>query len=380
MKLKPISKGTRIEAVDALRGFALLGVLMANIPIASPEMIAGSWDSILTFLAHLLIDKKFIAIFSILFGFGFYIQMSRAAEKGVDFKRYFSIRMILLFVIGTLHSYLVWNGDIIMSYAFGGFFLLLIRKWSVKKLVLLAVLFNVLLTGFFFIANDAFGWQIYDYDYDLAKEFLITPSFSRYLQINFIMNPWTNFFKDMPITLVYTFGNMLVGFILGKINFFHFSIETKKIRTYFIVLGSTLGIFSSYLFHQITVGALELTLSLIWIPFLLAAGMILQSLFYISLFLFLYQNKKAKNILQFFNIVGRTALSNYILQSFFYLFIFFHCTHTFQLFEKITMGETYLLGVGLFILQTLLSYLWLKNHSQGPLEFIWKKISYRAAE
>lgn len=377
MKLQPISKGARIEAVDALRGFALLGVLLANVPIAGPDTIAGQWDTVLTFLSNFLISKKFITAFSILFGFGFYIQMTRAEEKGVNFRNYFLKRMGLLFIIGLIHSYGIWNGDIIMSYALGGVFLLLIRNWSMKKLFILALVFNVLLTGIFFIGNSALGWQIYDYDYALNGEYPITLSFARYITINFIMNPWTNFLKDMPITLVFTFGNMLIGLMLGKLDFFRLSEKARKISNYFIVLGGTVGFASSYFFHKITVGEIELDLPLLWVPFVLAAGMILQSLFYISVFVRAYQHPRIKAVLRFFKIVGRTALSNYILQSVFYLTLFYHCTHLLQLFGKITMGQTFLLALLLFALQTGISYLWLKRHSQGPLEYVWKKLSYR---
>ena len=380
MKLQPISKGARIDAVDALRGFALFGVLLANIPVAGPDTISGQMDSVLTFLSNFLISQKFITAFSILFGFGFYIQMSRAAEKNINFRSYFLIRMGLLFLIGVIHSYGIWNGDIIMTYALGGVFLLLVRNWSVKKLILLAIVFNVLLTGIFFIGNDALGWRIYDYDYALDKEYPITPSFIRYLSINYIMNPWTNFLKDVPITFVFTFGNMLIGLLLGKLDFFRLSEKARKIATYFILLGGTIGLAASYFYHKITVGDIELDLPLLWVPFVLAGGMVLHSLFYISVFVRAYQHPKVKRALNFFNHVGRTALSNYILQSVFYLTLFYHCTHLLQLFGKITMGQTYILAVFLFVFQTGISYLWLKKHAQGPLEYIWKKLSYRMAK
>ena len=380
MKLQPISQTARIEAVDGLRGFALLGVLLANIPIAGPDTITGAWDSILIFLSHLLIDKKFITAFSILFGFGFYIQMTRAAEKSVHFTRYFLIRMGLLFLIGLIHSYGLWNGDIIMSYAFGGVFLLLVRKWPVKRLILLAVLFNVLLTGIFFIGNSAFGWQIYDYDYALDAEYGITPSFARYLTINFIMNPWSNFMQDMPITLVFTFGNMLIGLILAKLDFFRLAGRMRKTANTLLAIGGTVGFASSYCYHLVMTGQLELDLPLLWVPFVLAGGMVLHSLFYISAFVRAYQYPGFRKVLRFFNPVGRTALTNYIMQSVFYLTLFYHCTHLFQLFGTLTRGETYLLALALFGLQTLMSYLWLKKHSQGPLEFVWKKLSYGMAK
>lgn len=376
MNLQPISKGARIEAVDSLRGFALLGVLIANIPVAGPDTITGAWDSAMDFLSHLLIDKKFITAFSILFGFGFYIQMKRAEEKTVGFVRYFLIRMGLLFLIGVIHSYGLWNGDIIMSYALGGVFLLLVRKWPVKKLLLLAILFNVVLTGIFFIGNSALGWQIYDYDYALDAEYGITPSLYRYLKINFIMNPWTNFRQDMPITLVFTFGNMLVGLILGKLDFFRLSPKARKITNYLIFLGATVGFASSFVYHKVMAGEIELDLPLLWVPFVLAGGMVLHSLFYISVFVRAYQKPGLKRMLRFFNSVGRTALSNYILQSVFYLTLFYHCTHTLQLFGKLTLAQTNLLALLLFVVQTGLSYFWLKRHAQGPLEHLWKKLSY----
>ena len=165
---KPVSTKSRIEVVDALRGFALLGVLIANVPYGGEPPITSPFDGPLDLLMNLLISQKFITIFSILFGFGFYIQMSRAEKKGVNFKSYFLKRMALLFLIGTIHSFVLWHGDIIMSYAFGGIFLLLVRKWTIKKLVILAIVFNVLLTGIIFIGNSALEWRVYDYDYGLA--------------------------------------------------------------------------------------------------------------------------------------------------------------------------------------------------------------------
>lgn len=374
---KPVSTKSRIEAVDALRGFALLGVLIANIPYGGEPPITSSFDGLIDLLMNLLISKKFITIFSILFGFGFYIQMSRAEKRGVNFKSYFLKRMMLLFLIGTFHCFVLWNGDIIMSYAFGGIFLLVIRKWTIKKLVTLAVVFNVLLTGIIFIGNSALEWQVYNYDYGLALVWPTTNSYLEYLRVNAIMAPWVNFFKDMPITLVYTFGNMLIGVILGKLDFFRLPVQLKKITRRLILLGFSVGLISSYFFHQVMTGKLELDLPMLWMPFVLAAGMILQSLGYMALFVRLYQKGFFKRLLECFKYVGKTALSNYILQSVFYLIVFFHCTNTFELFGKISRVETYTIGFLFFLLQSLLSYLWLKRKDQGPLEYLWKKMSYK---
>jgi uncharacterized protein len=379
MNMQPTSMAKRIHAVDALRGFALLGVLFANIPYAGPETIQGAWDSTFTFLSNLLISQKFITMFSILFGFGFYIQMKKAEDNRVHFIRYFMVRMALLFLIGVIHSYGLWNGDILMSYALGGVFLLVVRKWSMKRLLILAIVFNVILTGAIFIGNSALGWQIYDYDYALDKEYPITPSYIRYMTINYIMNPWTNFLKDLPITLVFTFGNMLIGVILGKLNFFRMPESVKNLKWYFIAIGGTFGFTASFFYHKIMSGEIDLDVPLLWVPFVLCGGLVLHSLFYISLFVSAYHHPVFRKALGFFNSVGRTALSNYLLQSVFYVTLFYHCTHLLQLFGKLTIGETFVVALLLFIVQSGISYLWLKKYPQGPVEYIWKKISYGVA-
>jgi len=373
---KPTISSNRIEVVDALRGFALLGVLFANIPFGGNPPIETAYDETIHFLYNFLISKKFITIFSMLFGFGFYIQFSRAKEKVINFNSYFLKRMGLLFLIGCIHSFVLWNGDIIMSYAFGGVFLLLLRNWSVKRLIILAVVFNVLLTGATFIGNSALGWAVYDYDFAIITDLGLTNSYLEYLKINWITSPWVNFLNDMPLTLFFTFGNMLIGMILGKIGFFKPENGLKRLKRWFVILGVILGIPASYYFHLLMTGNLELDLPLLWVPFVIIVGMLFQSLAYITLFVELFSVKSIKKILSGFKYVGKTALTNYLSQSVFYLIVIYHCTNLFQLYGKLSEPETYLLAALFFILQSITSYFWLKTWNQGPIEYLWKKMSY----
>ena len=84
--------------------------------------------------------------------------------------------------------------------------------------MILALIFNDLLSGIVFISNSALEWRVYDYG--LALIWPTTNSYLEYLKVNFIMAPWVNFLNDLLITLFYTFGNMLIGLILGKLDFF----------------------------------------------------------------------------------------------------------------------------------------------------------------
>ena len=373
---KPTNKSNRIEVVDALRGFALLGVLYANIPFGGNPPIESAYDETIHFLYDFLITKKFITIFSMLFGFGFFIQFSRAKEKVINFNGYFLKRMALLFLIGCIHSFVLWNGDILMSYALGGAFLLLLRNWSIKKLIFLAFVFNVLLTGAIFIGNSTFGWAVYDYDFAINTDLALTNSYWEYLQMNWITSPWVNFLNDMPLTLFFTFGNMLIGMILGRIGFFNAGNELKQLKRWFVIIGIFLGLPASYFLHLLFTGKLELGLPLIWVPFAIIIGMIFQSLAYITIFLELYRVIFFRKMLSGFKYVGKTALTNYLSQSVFYLIVIYHCTNLFQLFGKLSEPETYLLATLFFILQSFTSYFWLKTWSQGPMEYLWKKMSY----
>jgi uncharacterized protein len=383
---QPIQKTDRVRVVDALRGFALFAILLANIPIAenadviykARTFILGSptTDKLLDGIFHLVIDKKFVAIFSVLFGFGFYVQLKRAEERGIAFRKYFMVRMALLLAIACIHAYFLWFGDIIRDYAICGMLVLLMCKWSPKKLLVTGLLFAVLGTAIVFILNGVIGVS-YSFDTSIVSEHPLTTSYWHYLQINSRIDPFRNFIQDSPITLVFAFGCMLIGFALAKSGFFHQPERFIKTTSRLIGLGLPLGLICSYLFWMISIGKLELTPALIWLPVVIVAGLFLQSLFYISAFVKLYSYNPFKKLVLPFEFVGRMALSNYILQSIFYLLIFFHCTNGLNLYGKLTLTETYLTAVALFGVQVIFSKWWLKKHSQGPVEFLWKNMVYR---
>ena len=377
--LQPLETKQRVESVDALRGLALFGILLANVPFAENvrvNTVTGQIDTTLRFLFHLLIEKKFITIFSILFGFGFYIQLKKADEAGINFRPYYFKRMLILFLVGCIHAYLFWFGDIIRDYTLCGILLLLFYKWSSKKILITAIVFSVFLTATVFIVNSALGPQ-YSYDTSIVKDHPLTESYWQYLWINARIDPFVNFLQDSPITLVFCFGNMLLGFWMAKTGFFQQPGKFKLVRKKLIIIGGLAGLSASFIFWMVTSGRLELTPALLWLPFIIVAGMVLQSLFYISAFLSLFQSDWWKKVLSLFIPVGKMSLTNYLLQTLLYLLVFFHWTHGFQLFGKINMTETYLIAVLFFGMQVVFSKTWLKYYDQGPVEAVWKNLSYK---
>ena len=123
--MAPVKASERHVILDALRGFALLGICFANFPEFSlytfqkPEtteaMPTAEIGKVIRFLQYLFVDGKFYTIFSLLFGIGFSIIISNAAKKGTDGFRIFYRRMIVLAAIGFLHLMFIWSGEYLIS-------------------------------------------------------------------------------------------------------------------------------------------------------------------------------------------------------------------------------------------------------------------------
>lgn len=140
--------------LDSLRGFALLGVCLANYPEFSlytfqPDEVAASMpsagiDRIVKLLQYFFIDGKFYTLFSLLFGIGFSIIISNAAQKGANGFRIFYRRMFILALIGCTHLMLIWSGDILLLYAVLGMLLPIFRNMSDKKILTCALVLLII--------------------------------------------------------------------------------------------------------------------------------------------------------------------------------------------------------------------------------------------
>lgn len=152
--ISPVKTSERFVILDALRGFALLGICMANFPEFSlytfllPETVAAMptavADRITRYLLYIFVDGKFYTLFSLLFGIGFSIIIRNAERKGANGFRIFYRRMGMLLLFGFLHLMFIWSGDILMLYALLGLLLPLFRRASDKKLIGWAAFFLVL--------------------------------------------------------------------------------------------------------------------------------------------------------------------------------------------------------------------------------------------
>ncbi|HKC63429.1 MAG TPA: hypothetical protein VKB86_07320, partial [Pyrinomonadaceae bacterium] len=142
-KIGPVSLHERIEIIDVLRGLAVCGILIGNLQWFSgygmmPPSLQRQTpltDQVTHFLVHFFVEGKFYSIFSFLFGFGFALQIERATERGDTRASLFKRRLFWLLIIGLLHAYLLWAGDILSIYALMGFLLILFRRKTDGALV-----------------------------------------------------------------------------------------------------------------------------------------------------------------------------------------------------------------------------------------------------
>lgn len=144
---QPVAPDQRIASLDILRGFALLGILTMNITAGLPggarlnPLVTGGFsgiDFVVWVAGYLLFDEKMITVFSMLFGAGLLLVTERAEKAGLSPRRLFYRRSVVLLLIGLAHAYLLWEGDIVVTYALCGMAIYPPRLKAPRKLLIIA--------------------------------------------------------------------------------------------------------------------------------------------------------------------------------------------------------------------------------------------------
>lgn len=394
--LAPVAASKRHIFLDALRGFALLGVCLANYPEFSlysfhPDSVAAEMpgadiDRIVKFLQYLLIDGKFYTLFSLLFGIGFSIIISHAAERGANGFRIFYRRMIILALIGCTHLMLIWSGDILLLYALLGMMLPLFRSLSDRKILTVAcllLLFPVAIDALceaaglfpaqypydkwwyyasqFGITDANFGTWLRDaHDYGAVSQFLIQGAWERMYE--FVDG--NRYFKVM--------GLFLIGFVVGRHKIYADLAAHRQLLRKVARVGLAAGLPLSVLYaisgiygHPWggSVHTVLYTLSVYPLGFAYAA--------LLGLFCRRHPNLAVWRI---FAAPGRMALSNYIGQSVIGMFLFYGIG--LGLGASMGLTQTELVAVGVFTFEILFSLAWLTSFRYGPLEWLWRMLTY----
>ena len=381
-------KNPRIEVVDALRGFAIMSIMLLHnvehfeyyhLPESFPDWLVALdkivWDSL-----FFLFGGKSYAIFALLFGFSFYIQNDNQVKKGNDFRVRFFWRMMLLLVFGMINT-AFYQGDILTLYAFLGLILIPVVNWSNKAVFITAVILML----------QPLEWARCIY-YALNPDYVAPPNLSNayYESIgNFMKN---GSFMDYVIgnltlgkiaSLLWSWENgrffqapalFMLGMLLGRKQMFTTTVENiqfwKKVLRYAIVLFVPLYLLKTNIATLVTRVTMSNKLSVIFSSWSNFAFMCVI----VSVFVLLYQKESVVGTLAKLIPFGKMSLTNYIMQSMIGSFIYYR--YGLGLFEY--TGATYclLIGIVLFFIQLSFCTWWLKTHKQGPLEYIWHKATW----
>lgn len=395
----PIEQQQRIVAIDVLRGFALLGILILNIQsFALPSAafmnpsVFGDFSGVnygVWWASHVLGDQKFMTIFSMLFGAGIVMMTQRSEKTSGGSASIHYRRMGWLILFGLLHAHLLWYGDILYSYGMCGLLVWLARKWPAPVLLSL----GMLLITIGFSINLLTGWSMNYWPQELLAEFqqewqptaeMLQAEIDAYRGSWMEQAPHRSSaalgFQTL-IFFVWTFwrvtGLMLIGMALYRWSYFSASWP----RASYLALALTcliIGIsLSAYGVHWNESRNWSVKASFFigsqwnyWGSFFSAVGLASGVLFLCNTSLMRYLGPLAA--------VGRMALTNYLMQTLLCTTLFYG----FGLGLFASLDRMQLLGVVLVVwsIQMVVSPIWLARYRFGPMEWIWRSLTYWKAQ
>jgi uncharacterized protein len=377
---------TRIDSVDALRGFALFGILIVNIFVFNISyqyfveyysQFSGA-DKTIDLLVVELFAGKFMFLFAFLFGLSCWLQFNKKSSI-IAFRPYWIRRVLLLAVFGIVHLLLFWSGDILLPYALLGFTLLFFieKPLSVLIPVSLILLFfpaiafalQALIAPLPAMTNVHHGMPHY-------IEVFSQAGFAEVFSLR--MHEYLSFSNEKLLFYIpKELALFLAGIIAGKtelLNSLNRRPKSYWIVSLIILMLLITRLFVKHTFPSFNPAAENQLVNLIPISIHITTET-LQGVLYILLFLLLWQLWFFQRWLSLFRYPGKMALSNYFFQSAVCVLIFY--SYGFGYYGQLAPIQLVIIASGIFLVQSLLSKLWLSYYTQGPLEMIWKKYSYR---
>jgi uncharacterized protein len=422
--VEPVSAGERFFAVDVLRGFALLGILAMNIvafgwpePAYNNPLRGGGFDGLdraVWSFNHLIFEAKMMTIFSMLFGAGLVLMDQRAEARGAKIRGVYYRRILWLLAIGLVHSYLIWNGDILVLYAETGLFLYFFRNLKPRTLIILGITAMLLLVPLVLVFGagidymkgvtsrvDAqvaagekptpFDQQMHDVWTKHVRDELTPSPEVKAKKWNEEMATYRGGYvgivkqRAFEVLMVQTFGfllgggffaasRMLVGMGLMKLGVFSAQ-RSRKLYMWMVGLGYGIGlplmIFDAFelVRHRFSFGYF-----VHGGVFYNAFGSLIVALGHVGLLMLIVQSGALLWLTTRLAAVGRMALSNYLTHSIVCTTLFYG--YGFGLFGHINRVGLAGIVLTIWVIQLLISPIWLKYFRFGPAEWLWRSLTY----
>ena len=395
--ISPTSPESRVDLIDIVRGFALFGVFLGNIVWTSQDfgltdgqreaLSSAAWDECARALVLIFIDKKFYTLFSILFGLGFALQLSRAAARGQDVLPVYVRRLAVLLVIGITHGFLLWFGDILQIYAIAGFGLILFRSRKDRTVLVWCVALAVV-TALLPLADWAAGGTAPpEVEGETKAMRFAAITGNRWMDVIRMNAAFQyDFYGHLDLRadeniywFLAVFWKFLLGFFIGRRLLLQQAERHLPLFRRVLPWALAAGLAGNALWLAFEAGALGESPPLIaalWIP--IEIGILGLSLAYLSALVLLFQRPAWKQRLSLLAPVGRMALTNYLAQSVLIVAVFYGVG--LGLMGKIGAALCIPIAILLFAVLTAVSRWWLGRFRFGPAEWLWRSLTYGRAQ
>ncbi|MCJ0954960.1 DUF418 domain-containing protein [Mammaliicoccus sciuri] len=369
----------RIFSIDALRGFSLLGILLMNIlTFAYPYQIInpfeffqhqdGAWFKI----SSLFIIASFYPIFAFLFGYGLSIMYQNSLDKGLNYYPMITRRLLFLLLLGIIHGVFIFYGDILSTYALLGLiaiifvrlkpqYTLIALSIGIGIFVLLYLLPMILLKDVTQI-ESFLGLQELERVNNIlsSADYVSIVGFNlKYFGMNIANAILVGPFSILPI--------MLFGIYAHQINWFN---KIKQYKNLYMVIGVVVLILG------LAIKMIQIVLEGSVTSQLMSQmiGGPIVALSYIMFFVILCEDQTVRKILTPLQSIGKLSLTTYIMQSIICIIIFYGVGLNY--YGKLPVLTIYIIGIVIYCVQLIVSYLYLLRFKQGPLEKLWRKVTY----
>lgn len=384
MSIKPTGVNERIISIDVMRGFALLGIFVVNMLFFhSPYIYINpyTWfqnpSDYETFkMIDIFVQGSVYPLFSMLFGYGLAMQFLKSTANGGPFAKFAVRRLTVLLIIGCIHAFLIWAGDILITYALAGFVLILMIRlkpiWLLLISIFLFLIPHGLLYGLVYLGSlvEPNAMIIYTGIQEIEASI-----------VAYGQGSWGDIFSQRLADWLYMSGNglIVISMLFTIVPFLLLGAAAAKWKL--IERARELKVY-----WMITVLVMLIVGTVIkWLPYLLEANLFtmgiqdtfggpLQAIAYAGIIALVCTIPFGAKILSPISKVGRMSMTTYLMQSIIATTIFY--AYGFGLYGKIDLSTGTWMAIGIYAFQVVFAEIWFTKFKQGPVEMLWRKLTY----
>ncbi len=389
-QLSPVAAEERLQTLDVLRGLAMFGVILSNFndSYGAFGTHRSSSDAVFFWIQEWLIQNRFYTLLAFLFGVGFAIQLIRAEDRGQRIAPTYLRRATALFGIGLIHGIVIWDGDILSTYALCGATLLLFRKLSARQLLVAALGVMIVLRYALSLMLRALGMTPPSPVYPIpdADAIYAHGNYVQVVQLQF--QKTVNMLASLPIgRYEFALALMLVGLAVGRSGILT-DLRGRRRELWRAVIVSALCLpVGLWVARRIEQWWPPLTrwprsihdehfwharFALVFVPGILAQWA--QAAIYACLMTLWALRHGEARLTRWLAAVGRMALTTYLTQSVVGVLLFYG--YGVGLYGKVAYTPMFILAVTVFALQIAASMWWLRRFEYGPAEWLWRSLTY----